>query len=119
MTVLESAFVFVVSFLIGTVAIYVGGRVIAGTESVGTAAIAAFVGALVWAVVAFFVGWIPLLGPLLALIAYVGVLNWQYPGGWTRAAAIALVAWIVAVVILYVMAVVGVLQFEALGVPGA
>jgi len=41
------------------------------------------------------------LGPLLALIAYLAVVNWQYPGGWIKAAGIALFAAVASLVVLY------------------
>ncbi|WP_255196169.1 hypothetical protein [Halorarius litoreus] len=119
MTVIESAFVFIISFIIGTIGIYVGARIITETESFGKAAVTALIGAIVWVVVAFLFGWIPLLGPLLALIAYVGVVNWQYPAGWGSAAVISLIAWITSIIILYALALVGFVQFSAFGVPGA
>src|SRR6056297_3068814 len=76
-------FVFVVNLLIGAVGIHTGARLIIDRDvGYGRAVFTAFVGALVWAVVAFFLGWIPLLGPILALGAWIGVINWQYPGGW-------------------------------------
>lgn len=81
--------------------------------------VTALVGAVVWAVVGFFLGWIPFLGALLTLLAYLAVINYRYPGGWVNAALVALVAWIASVVVLYVLAVLGVVAFDALGVPGA
>lgn len=69
--------------------------------------------------VGFFFGWIPLLGPLLVLLAYVAVINWRYPGGWVNAILISLVAWIASLVVLYVLALAGLAGFEAVGVPGA
>lgn len=119
MALIDSLIVFLVSLLIGAAGVYVGGRVITGTESFEKAAITALAGAIVWAVVGFLFGWIPLLGPLLALVAYVAVVNWQYPGGWVSAAGIALIAVVASIVILYVLALLGVVGFEALGVPGA
>ena len=119
MALVDSIIVLVISFLVGTLGIYVGARVMTGVESLGKAAITAIIGAVVWTVFAILFGWIPLLGPLLALIAYVGVVNWQYPAGWGTAAAIALIAWVAAIVILYVLAFVGLVGFDALGVPGA
>lgn len=47
------------------------------------------------------------------------MINARYPGGWGNAIAIALVAWLAAVAVLYVLAVLGVATFEAVGVPGA
>lgn len=111
----DSIVVFVVSLLIGALGIYVGARIVSDVNDYTYAIITALIGAVVWAVLA----WIPLLGPLLALLAYVGVINYRYPGGWVSAVLIALVAWVASVVVLYVLAVIGVVAFDALGVPGA
>lgn len=118
MALVDSLVVFVVSLLIGALGIYVGARVISDYDDFTYAIVTALIGAIIWVVVAFFVGWIPLLGPLLALIAYVGVINWRYPGGWIDAIGIALVAWIASFVVLYVLAVLEITTFDALGVPG-
>lgn len=116
--VLASVIVFVVSLLIGALGIYLGARVIVGADDYDHAIVTALIGAIVWAVVGFFVGWIPLLGPLLALVAYVAVVNFRYPGEWTAAAMIAIVAWVTVLIVLYVLAAVGLTGFEAVGVPG-
>ncbi|ELY87239.1 MULTISPECIES: hypothetical protein [Natrialba] len=116
--VLASAIVFVVSLLIGALGIYVGARVIVGAQSFDHAIVTALFGAIVWAVVGFFVGWIPLVGPLLALLAYIAVINFRYPADWTAAAMIGLVAWVTVLIVLYVLAAVGITGFEAVGVPG-
>jgi len=118
MAILDSLVVFVVSLLIGALGVYVGARVVTGVDDYGYAVVTALIGALVWVVVAFFLGWIPFLGPVLTLLAYVGVVKRRYPGGWLTAATVALVAWVAAFVVLYVLAVVGVAEFGALGVPG-
>jgi hypothetical protein len=119
MALIESLVVFAVSLLVGAFGIYVGARVIADTEDFGYAVVTALIGAIVWAVVGFFLGWIPFIGPLLTLLAYVWVINRRYPGGWLRAFAIALVAWLAALVVLYLLAVFDISTFEAVGVPGA
>ncbi|MUV59040.1 hypothetical protein SAMN04487947_0010 [Halogeometricum rufum] len=112
-------FVFVVNLLIGAVGIHTGARLIIDRDvGYGRAVFTAFVGALVWAVVAFFLGWIPLLGPILALAAWIGVINWQYPGGWLAAATIGGVAWLVAALVLYALAALGLFRFAAFGIPG-
>jgi len=73
--------VLLVSLIIGTAAIYAGARLIIDADTgIGRAAVTALLGALAWALVSFFVGWIPFLGPLLTLVAWIGVINWQYPG---------------------------------------
>ncbi len=116
---IESLIVFAVSLLIGALGIYIGANVVVDTEDYTYAIITALIGAIVWAVVGFFFGWIPLLGPLLVFLAYIAVINARYPGGWVDAAAITLVAWISVLVVLYALAFLGVTGFEAAGVPGA
>lgn len=118
MAIVDSLIVFIVSLLVGAIGIYVGGRIITHQDSFGKAIITALAGAIVWAIVGLLFGWIPFLGPLLALVAYVAVVNWQYPGGWVKAAGIALVAAVASFVILYLLAVINLVGFEALGVPG-
>jgi hypothetical protein len=108
---------FVVALLVGAFGIYVGGRVITDTDSYGYAIVTALIGSAIWFVVSFFVGFIPLIGPLLALIAYLWVINWRYPGGWLSAAGIALIAWIAVFVIVFLLALLGLVTPEAVGVP--
>jgi hypothetical protein len=116
--VLSSLVVFAVSLLIGALGIFVGAKFVADVEDYTYAFITALIGAIVWAVVGFFLGWIPLLGPILVFLAYLAVINSRYPGGWVNAIAITLVAWLSVLVVLYVLAFVGVTGFEAAGVPG-
>lgn len=118
MTLVESLVVFVVSLLIGALGIFVGASVITGESDYTYALVTALIASIVWVVIAFFLGWIPLLGPLLALLAYVAVINFRYSGGFIDAIGIALVAWIASIIVLYLLAFLGVTSFEAAGVPG-
>jgi len=118
MALVDSLVVFVVNLLIGALGIYVGARVIADFDDYSYAIVTALIGGFVWAIVALFLGWIPLLGPLLALVAYVGVINARYPGGWFDALGIAAIAWLASVAVLFVLGLVGIVAFEAVGVPG-
>jgi len=118
MALVDSLLVFVVSLLIGGLGIYVGAKVVTDYEDYTYAFVTALIGAAVWVVVALFIGWIPLLGPLLALLAYVTVINVRYPGGWINAIAISLIAWVASLLVLYVLGVLGVVAFDAIGVPG-
>lgn len=119
MALIDSLVVFVVGLLVGSLAIYLGAKIIADVDdfiyAIGTALIAT----ILWTIVAFLFGWIPLLGPLLALVVYIGVLNYRYPGSWATAIGIALIAWISSLVILYVLSLFGVTTLEAIGVAGA
>ena len=106
---------FVIALLIGGLAIYVSARVVVDVDDYGHAVITAVLGAIGWALTA----WIPLIGPLIALVVWVGVINWRYPGGWVKAAQIGVVAWLAALVILFLVNSVLRLGVGAFGVPGA
>lgn len=118
MALIDSIVVFVVSLLIGALGIYVGALVITDADDYTYAIVTALLGAIVWSLVAFFLGWIPFLGPLLTLVAYVAVINVRYPGSWLDAVGIALVAWVASLVVLYILGFLGLASFEAMGVPG-
>jgi hypothetical protein len=98
---------FLVSLLIGGLGIYVGARVIADVDDYTKALVTALIGAIAWAVGSL----IPLVGFLVALVAYLAVVNWQYPGGWLRAAGIAVVAWVASLAVLFVLGVLGIVAF--------
>ncbi len=89
-----------------------------GLNTYDHAIVTALLGAIVWTVAGALVGSIPLVGPLIALVAYIGVINWRYASSWTAAAMIGLLVWLTVLAVLYVLAVFGVTGFEATGVPG-
>lgn len=117
--VLDTIIVFLVSLLVGALGIYVGVS-LATNEAIGFggAILTALFGAVAWGLVSFFLGWLPLVGALLALIAWIGVINLRHSGGWGTAALIGLVAWIVAGVVLYALATAGLVSAGAVGIPG-
>lgn len=116
--VLDTLIVFVVGLLLGALGIYVGARFIVGVEDYTYAIITALLGAIIWAVLGALIGWIPLVGPLIVLLAYIGVLHWRYPGGWIDAIGIALVAWLAILIVLWALAALQIMPPEAVGVPG-
>ena len=113
---------FVVSLLIGAFGIYVGARVIADRSDYEYAIITALIGSLVWWVITGLFGLIPFvggfIGAILALFAWIYVINARYPGGWGSAIGIALVAWLAVWAALVVLNLLGFLAAGALGVPG-
>lgn len=118
--IISAVFVFLISLLIGTAAIHLGAQVMIDRDTgFLRAAVTALIGAIVYALIGFFLGWIPFLGPLLMLIAWIGIINLQYPGGWGTAIGIGFIAWIVAILILFALNTLGIITPEALGVPGA
>ena len=106
---------FVIALLVGGLAIYISARIVVDVDDYSHAVVTAVIGALGWALTS----WIPLIGPVIALVVWVGVINWRYPGGWTKAAIIGLGAWVSALVILLVLNSVLGLGIDAFGVPGA
>lgn len=119
MAIADSLIVFVVSLVIGALGIHIGSMIALGESEFGTAVVTALIGALIWGVFAFIFGGIPLLGPLLILLAWIGVINYFYEGGWVDAAVIGIVAWVIVSLILYVLAVMDITAFEAIGIPGS
>lgn len=115
---IDSLVVFVVSLLIGALGIHVGAVLVAGVSDYTYAVFTALIGAIVWGVLGFLIGWIPLIGPVIVLLAYLTVVKRRYPGGWIDAAGITLVAWLAVLVVLYVLATADVTSFDAVGVPG-
>ena len=106
---------FVVALLVCGLAIYVSARVVVDVDDYGRAVVTALLGAIGWAVVS----WIPLIGAIVALIVWIGVLKWRYPGGWGTAAVMGLIAWVAALLILFVVNTVLGVGVGAFGVPGA
>lgn len=111
---------FAVSLLIGGAAIHVAANYAVykgnpGELTFAHAVLTALLGAVVWALLA----WIPLVGSLLALVGWVGVIRWRYPGGWIEAGVTGAAAWAAAVVVLAALELLGVGSISALGIPGA
>ena len=75
---------FLVALLVGGLAIYSSASLVADVRDYRHAVVTALLGAIGWALFS----WIPLIGTLLALVVWVGVVNWRYPGGWETAALI-------------------------------
>jgi hypothetical protein len=109
-----SVVAFAVALLVGGLAIYISARVITDADDYSHAVITALIGAIAWALTS----WIPIFGLFIALIVYIAVINWRYPGGWLQAGLIAVVAWASALAILYLLNGLLGLGIGAFGVPG-
>lgn len=111
---LGSIVAFVVALLIGGLAIYVSARLIVDVNDYSHAVVTALIGALAWVLTA----WIPLVGSIIALVVWIGVINWRYPGGWIKAAMIGGIAWLSALLILFLVNSITRLGVGAFGIPG-
>ncbi|MFC6753207.1 hypothetical protein [Halorubrum tibetense] len=105
---------FVVALLVGGLAIYLSARFVVDVNDYSHAVVTALLGALGWALTS----WVPLVGPVIALVVWVGVINWRYPGGWVKAAVIGGGAWVAALLVLLVVNSIFRLGIGAFGVPG-
>lgn len=116
-----SLIVFAVGLLIGGLAISVGAKLAFKSEDYSHAVLTALIGAIAWAVVdAVFaeLGIFGALSSLVGLLVWIGVIKWRYRVGWIRGAFIGLFAWIAALVVLSLLALLGVSSLDAYGVPG-
>lgn len=105
---------FVVALLIGGLGIHIGARVMTDEDDYGYAVVTALYGAIAWALTS----WIPIIGLLVALVVWIAVINWRYPGGWVQAAVIGVVAWLAAAIILGILNGILRLGLGAFGIPG-
>ena len=118
MALFDAAIVFVVNLLIGGFGIYAGSKLVTGKADYSYSIVTALLGAVIWSITAFFVGFIPLIGPLLTFLAYLAVINARIEGGWIDALLVSAIAWISVAVVLSLIAVFSSLTFAAIGVPG-
>lgn len=118
MTLINSLIVFAVGLIIGGLGIHIGAKLTVGKSDYGKAIGTALVGAIIWAVVGFFLGAIPLLGPAITFLAWLAVIRSSYSVSWLDALIIAAIAWISVILILYALALAGIGAFDAIGVPG-
>lgn len=117
MSIIGSAVAFVVSLLVGGLAIFIAASVVADVRDYGHAVVTALVGALVWAVSELLLSWVPLVGEFVPLVAWVWVIRGRYGVSWIHAGIIGFIAWGSAILVLTVLPLAGVT--DAFGVPFA
>lgn len=117
------AIVFVVSVLVGGFGNYTGIRLVSDQHpSYIHAVISSILSAAVWAVVSYGLnvydlGITPFAGALIALIVWIVVLYFRYEGGIVTAVPAGVAAWVISVIVLYVIAYFTTFPFEAIGIP--
>lgn len=117
MALVESITVFLVSLFIGALGIHVAAKLIVGKSDYEGAIFTAIIGSFIWGAMSFLFGWVPVLGAVITLLAWVWIINRRYPGGWIKAGAIGFTAWLTVLLILYLLALAGVTGFDVVGIP--
>ena len=97
---LATVIVFVISLIISAIIIYVVTQIFGEKEGFGTALLAAFIGAIIYAATYYFLrpelGW---LASLIGGIAWLIALGFLYSIGWLKALVIAIIVWIIAAIV--------------------
>jgi hypothetical protein len=92
--------VFLISLIISAIIIYIVTKIFGEKEGFGTALLAAFIGAIIYAAAYYFLkpelGW---LASLIGGIAWLIALGFLYGIGWLKALGIALIVWVIAAVV--------------------
>jgi hypothetical protein len=101
---LATVIVFLVSLVISAIIIYVVTKIFGEKEGFGTAILAAFIGAIIYAATYYFLrpelGW---LASLIGGIAWLIALGVLYSIGWLKALVIAVIVWIIAAVVSFIL----------------
>jgi hypothetical protein len=101
---LATVIVFLISLVISAIIIYVVTKIFGEKEGFGTALLAAFIGAIIYAVAYYFLrpelGW---LASIIGGIAWLIALGVLYSIGWLKALGIAIIVWIIAAIVSFVL----------------
>jgi hypothetical protein len=93
---------FIVSLIVSTLIIFLATKLMGETEGLGTAIGAAFIGSLIFSAAYYFISssfWAAAIGGLAWLLT----LQSLYKIGWIKSAVIAIIIWLIAGVISYVL----------------
>jgi hypothetical protein len=97
---LATVIVFLISLVISAIIIYVVTKIFGEKEGFGTAILAAFIGAIIYAAAYYFLrpelGW---LASIIGGIAWLIALGFLYSIGWLKALGIAIIVWIIAAIV--------------------
>lgn len=102
MAFLEVLLGFLISLVISAIIIYLAAKLLGEKEGFGTAILAAFAGAIIFALVSYFIG-IGWVAALIGGIAWLIALGSLYKIGWLKSFVIAVVIWIFATIVSLVL----------------
>lgn len=121
-TLSQAVIPFIASLVVGTAATYIATTMLLDESGVIHSFVTALIASVVWIGVTYITGgtsvsFIPFLGPVFALAAYIIVIDLRYPGTLVRATGISVLTWAIDFIILYALALIGVSSFAIIGVP--
>jgi len=93
---------FLVGLIVSTIIIYVITRLLGEEEGVGTAILAALVGTIIYALAYYFLGE-GILAALIAGFVWLLALGGLYSMGWWRSLGVAIIVWIVAFLVGFIL----------------
>ena len=102
MAFLEILVGFLISLGISAFIIYLATKLLGEKEGFGTAVLAAFIGAIIFTFVSYFVG-IGWVGVLVAGLAWLIALGSLYSMGWLKSFVVAIIIWLFATVVSLVL----------------
>lgn len=97
-TLEETLIFFLVGLIVSTIIIYVVTKLFGEREGVGTAILAALIGAAIYALAYYFLGE-GLLAALIAGFVWLLALGGLYNMGWWKALGVAVIVWVVAFIV--------------------
>jgi hypothetical protein len=102
MALLDVIIQFLISLVVSGIIIYLATKLFGEEEGFGTAILAALTGAIIFTLVSFFIG-INWLATLISGIAWLIALGNLYNIGWLKSFAIAIVIWIFANIVSWIL----------------
>jgi hypothetical protein len=93
---------FMISLVVSGVIIYLAAKLFGEKEGFGTAILAAFIGAIIFALVSYLIG-IGWIAALIGGIAWLIALSSLYNIGWLKSLGIAIVIWVFAIIVSWVL----------------
>ena len=105
-TLADGLLIFVIALIISTVIIYIITKLFGETEGFLTALFAALIGTVIYTIVSLLLGagWV---AAIIAGIAWLLALQFLYKIGWIKSLIIAIVIWIVATIVGWVLPTLG------------
>jgi hypothetical protein len=98
----ETLVFFLIGLIVSTIVIYVVTKLFGEKEGIGTALLAAAVGAVIYAVAYYFLGE-GLLAALIAGFVWLLALGSLYSMGWWKALGVAIIVWVVAFLVGFIL----------------